>query len=276
MTAIIEPCLFGDQKDLPQDTPLYRYLSTESFLHLVEFRRLLFSRIADWPDSYEGSRYTLLSRLHGQTEFLGRNKDDFYATCWCLQTEDARLFTNPADHKNAIEEIQRDGSAAMWESYCKNGGVRIRTTLGKLDKLFQTKATDCVLYRGQVYYEPAESWTTTIKAPSLINTLLHKRVSFRHEMEYRYILVPDRAISGPVVAIEIDNIFELLDEILVCPATLRNKWVARILYHVGVDLTINKENDFCINSKREGNGQFCRISQLYASISETIGYDDMA
>jgi len=82
--------------------------------------------------------------------------------------------------------------------------------------------------------------------------------------------VPDSATSQPNIPIEVENTFELLDEILVCPATSGNKWVSRSLYHVGIDLTINKQNGYCVNSK-DGR-QFCRISQLYATISEIVGY----
>ena len=272
MISDVEVCLFENETDLPDDTPLYRYLSTDSFLHLVEFNRLHFTRITNWPDSFEGSRYTFLSKVHQQTEFPGRSKDDFYAMCWSLQIDDPRLFKEATDYDKAVQELQRNGSAAMWESYCKSGGVRIKTTLGKLDKLFKSGVADCQVFRGRVYYEPSDSWNTTIKAPPLISTLLHKRVSFRHENEYRYALVPGSAISKPIIPVKVESIFDLLDEILVCPATSGNKWVSRTLYNVGVDLTINKEN-YCINSKN--NSQFCRISQLYTAVSEAVGYYDM-
>jgi|GEM_PF-1241097 len=278
MISDVNVCLVENKTDVSADTPIYRYLSTDSFLHFVEFKRLLFTRITNWPDSYEGSRYTFLNkytRLNKahKDDFPGRDKNDFYAMCWSLQADDSCLFPTVKDHEKAVQELQRNGSAAMWESYCKNGGVRIKTTLGKLDKLFKSKLADCQLFRGAVYYEPAESWGTTMKAPALISTLLHKRISFRYENEYRYILVPDRPIAEPLKPVKVDDIFDLVDEILVCPATSGNKWVSRTLYHVGVDLTINKKNNYCINSK--DNRQFCRISQLYARVSETVGYYNM-
>jgi hypothetical protein len=272
MTARIDVCLFTGEIDLSEDAPLYKYLSTEAFLHLIEFRRLMFSRITGWPDSFEGSRFTFLSNTNMLTDFPGRTKDDFFAMCWSLQTEDPRLFTNSVDHKRAVQEIQNNGSAAMWESYCRNGGVRIATTIGKLDNLIKSKANECAVHRGRVYYEPTDSWTRTINAPTLVSTLLHKRVSFRYENEYRYILVPDRTTLDPFVTVEVDSIYQFLDEILVSPATSGNKWVSRALYHVGVDLTINRENN---NANSKDGHQFCRISQLYSTIPQTIGYLDM-
>lgn len=272
MTARIDACLFTGENDPSEDTPLYKYLSTEAFLHLIEFRRLMFSRITGWPDSFEGSRFAFLGKTDKLTDFPGRTKDDFFAMCWSLQVEDPRLFNDGADHKRAVEELRKNGSAAMWESYCRNGGVRIATTVGKLNSLIQSKANECTVFRGRVYYEPTDSWTITINAPTLISTLLHKRVSFRHENEYRYILVPDRVILDPFVTIEVDSIYQLFDEILVSPATSGNKWVSRALYHVGVDLTINRENN---NMNSKDGHQFCRISQLYSTIPQTIGYLDM-
>lgn len=272
MASRIEACLIDGAKDLSEDAVLYRYLSTDAFLHLTEFKRLSFTRITDWPDSFEGSRFAFLSKIHTLTDFPGRTKNDFLAMCWSLQSEDRRLFDGYEDHKKAVEEIRKNGSAAMWESYCRNGGVRIATTVGKLNRLLETKTSDCTIFRGRVYYEPTDSWSITIKAPTLISTLLHKRVSFRHEDEYRYILVPDSTISDPVVSVEIVSLYQFLDDILVSPATSRNKWISRTLYHIGVDLTINRENN-CVNSKDDH--QFCRISQLYATISQTIGYSDM-
>lgn len=273
MPIEIQPCLFNNEIDLPEDTPLYKYLSTDGFLHMVEFGRLLFSRITSWPDSFEGSRYAFLSQVRQDNDFPGRSKDDFYAMCWSLQTDDPRLFDDTSDYESAIKELRKNGSASMWEGYCKSGGVRIKTTLGKLDRLFQSLGMDWQLFRGKVYYEPEGSWRTSIKAPTLISTLLHKRISFRHENEYRYILVPKSTTPAPLVTVEIPNMFELLDEILICPATSRNKWISRTLYHVGVDLTIKKGNHYCVNTKDKV--QFCRISQLFAPVSETIGYYDM-
>ena len=50
----IEPYLLKGEEDLPDETPLYNYMKIEEFLHLIEFKRLIFSKIASWPDSFEG------------------------------------------------------------------------------------------------------------------------------------------------------------------------------------------------------------------------------
>lgn len=273
-SAKIYPCLFDGENDLSPETPLYRYMSVEAFLYLLAFSRITISRITEWPDSYEGTRFEFLKKVKEDKEFSNKNKNDFHVSCWTLQTEERSLYKIAESFDAAQNELARNGSAAMWESYCKNGGVRIKTTLGRIESLLSSEIPGWKIYRGKVYYEPANEWTKTVKAPSLISTLLHKRVSFRSEAEYRFILVPDKEVHQSRVTASISDLYDFLDEILVVPATLSNKWLSRTLYNVAVGLSIKYPHRTNINIK---NGQqFCRISQLYSLVSETIGHYDMA
>ena len=271
----IRSCLLQGDNDLHGETPLYKYLSVEAFLYLIEFKRLIFSRITTWPDAYEGVRFEFFNKFKKNPEYSKNKRDDFYGSCWSLQSEDKRLYDGNDDMKEknyqaAIDELKRNGSAAMWESYCKYGGVRIKTTLDKLNKLFSTKLQNCRLFREKVYYEAASSWSKTIKAPNIISALFMKRIPFRYESEYRYILVLNE--SKKIISVEIDDLFDLIDEILFAPATPPNKWISPTLYNIGVGISINPDRGE-INIK---NGeQFCRISQLYGSISEIVGHYNM-
>jgi len=266
-------CLFDGDIDLPQDTPLYRYLSIEAFLYLREFSRLTVSKITDWPDSFEGSRYEFL-RMAKKQELSDVPKADFYASCWTLQTEARCLFSNDEQFGKAQQELSRCGSAAMWETYCSKGGVRIKTTLGKVDNLLASGLPNCKIFRGKVYYEPTDSWEKTINAPNLVSTLLHKRVSYRSESEYRFILLADNPKQESIMSIQINDLFELLDEILISPATSSNIWLSRTLYNIAVGVSIDFPRRTNPNDK--DGCQFCRISQLYSLVSETIGHVDMA
>ena len=158
----------------------------------------------------------------------------------------------------------------MWETYCKNGGVRIKTTIGKLNKLFLTELDDSKLIkRGKVLYEPEGVWT--VESTDLASTFFTKRISFRHESEYRYILIPNEARKGKFIYVGIDNLFDFIDEIMVAPALKANKWISRTLYNIGVGISISPEQP-----ANEKNGRrFCKISQLYGQISENIGHSDM-
>jgi len=269
---VISPCLLHADKDLPSETPIYKYLSVEAFLYLLEFRRITFSRITNWPDAYEGARFEFFRKIKNSNQFADKEKNDFYGSCWSLQTEELCLYDNAGEHKNAINELQKNGSASMWESYCKNGGVRVKTTLVKMNSLLEAKLDKINMFRGKVYYEPESSWNKTIKSNELINTLFMKRVSFRHEAEYRYILVPQAKINKSIITVELNDIFDFIEEILICPAISTKKWVTRTLYNMAVGISVDPNRP---GTNLKNGKQFCKISQLYGLISETIGHYDM-
>lgn len=131
------------------------------------------------------------------------------------------------------------------------------------------------MFRGKVYYEASKTWEKTLNTPSLVATLLHKRVSFRSEAEYRFIIVPENDADSSVKdGLRIEDLYDFLDEILISPATSRNKWVSRTLYNIAVNSVSVRPPHFTINTK-DGH-QYCRISQLYNTVSERVGHHDMA
>ena len=115
-TKII-PCILNGDIDLPPETPLYRYLSTEAFLYLLAFARVTFSKISEWSDSFEGNRFEFLKHARDDKEFSNTAKNDFFISCWTLQTEERCLYKDEAVFADAQKELASDGSAAMWESY---------------------------------------------------------------------------------------------------------------------------------------------------------------
>ncbi|MEW6659160.1 MAG: hypothetical protein AB1424_10910 [Thermodesulfobacteriota bacterium] len=265
--GIIEPCLLKGE-DLPGETPLYQYLSIEKFLYLRVWKRVTFSRITSWLDAYEGFRFDYFNKFLSVPEFADNKNDDFFGSCWSLQNEDICLFVDSREYEAALEELKKEGSASMWEAYCRYGGVRIKTTINKLNELFATKLSECkLLRRGKVYYEPKEIYNTI----EGISTFFAKPISFRHESEYRYILLPNKPKDEKLIYFEIGDLFHLIDEILVAPATKANKWISRTLYNIGVGISIAPHREENVKNGK----QFCRISQLYGKISEDTDHFDM-
>jgi hypothetical protein len=258
---IIQPCLLRGAEDLPSDTPLYKYLSIEAFLYFLHFNRLTLSRFVNWPDSYEGFRYQFIKQFKKEPQFAGLTKNDFFGSCWTLQTEDIRLYDNSKEHGRAVEDLQRNGSASMWEAYCRSGGVRIKTSLGKIDDVLRNNLGAFKIFRGKVYYEPVTDWQKTTQASDLVLTLFMKRIAFRHEAEYRYILAPKTSIKKPIVTVPFGDFSEFLDEVLICPATNSTKWISRTLYNIIAEIVTLKK----------WQKPSCKISQLYGLISESIG-----
>jgi hypothetical protein len=122
-----------DQEALPPDTRVYRYLSIDAF---DRFRNcgVSLTRISTWPDRFEASDFAFFVNAERFTD--PRSKTNFFASCWTLESEDPAHFDCHDSYRRAQEELVRDGSGSMWEAYCGRGGVRICTTLGKLDQAF--------------------------------------------------------------------------------------------------------------------------------------------
>ncbi|MBI5641048.1 MAG: hypothetical protein HZA17_11545 [Nitrospirae bacterium] len=258
---IIQPCLLHGELDLPGDTPIYRYLTIEAFLFLWHFKSLTFSRLVSWPDAYEGVRYEMFKAFKKDPHFSEITRNDFLGSCWSLQTEDNRLYENKKEQALAIADLKENGSAAMWDIYCKKGGVRIKTSISKVDRLLTDNWPTFRTFRGKVYYEPATDYQKTIKTTGLISTLFMKRVAFRHEAEYRYILIPGNPQKSNVLTASTGDLLEFLDEVLICPAIGSSKWISQTLH------SMVAEHAEAYRCKKV----FSRISQLYEPISEGIG-----
>jgi hypothetical protein len=155
----------------------------------------------------------------------------------------------------------------MWEVYCSNGGARIKTTIRKVEELLETKAKDYMGYKGKVCYEPSDYWDKTMKSHGLVSKLFIKRVSFRHESEYRFILVTESGNKKNRIFIDVDQLHDFIDEFLISPAVENRVWISRMIYHYAVDTFVSPKSSY-INGK---NGeQLCKISNLYGNITEEI------
>jgi hypothetical protein len=175
----IQVALLNGDHDLREDTPLYKYLSIKSFMDLIKFGRLSISRMISWSDKYEGVRFEYLQQFREKyPDFSGIKKDDFFGSCWTLQTEDACLHENHKEHRFALDDLQKDGSASMWEAYCNSGGVRIKTTIGKIDALLETICDKFIIFRGKVNYEASAIWKKIANSDPLVSTLFVKRIPY--------------------------------------------------------------------------------------------------
>lgn len=249
------------------DTPIYKYLSLESFLHFMQFKQIMCSKISKWPDAYEGGRFDFFKKIKKDDSFSTKTKGDFLGCSWTLQNENSSIYENKLEHEKAEEELENEGSAAMWESYCPNGGVRIKTTIGKVINVLLSKDDQYNFFRGCVYYEPSHYWDKTLKAKELISLLFMKRVSFRHESEYRFILSAKNHSCEDFIYFYIDNVYDFIDEFLISPATKSREWISKALYQCAVGITCIPT----IHGTNHKNGkQYCRISSLYGYVSEEI------
>lgn len=258
--------IIGDHPN--SETSVYKYLSMSSFFYLCFYKQLLFTSISRWPDSHEGARFGFLKSAHPSDVHSEKLVSDFYGSSWTLQVEDACHYRDPDERVAAEAELRKQGSAAMWEIYCSGGGVRIKTTIGKIQSLLNGQHDQYELKHSKVVYEPEGSWKKTLESKKLIDKLFIKRISFRHESEYRFILIPKHSLNRTErLHIPISDMYDFIDEITINPATKDREWISRMLYHYAVKISIAEVG----NGINQKNGkQYCNISSLYGEISHEL------
>jgi len=242
--------------NLPAETPIYRYMALDTFLYFFTSRSLVVQRVSSWPDFFEGKRFQFFKK-NGLID-TPYSPDDYFGSSWSLQQDDSRLFNSERGFERSCEEIRDLGSAAMWEAYCKGGGIRVKTTIGKVLALLGAHKE---LWHGKVYYEPSLDFTK--RPESIEETLFHKRTCFRHEDEYRFILRSQDRVD--LLDFQINDMREFVDEFLISPS--RNPWISRAIYQLVAYSPISLRRDG-VNSK--DSRQYCRISLMYGYVPEEL------
>jgi hypothetical protein len=250
-----------EENTVDDKTPLYRYYDLLSFLYLIGSKKLRFSKIKDWPDKFEGASYVYSEKIFNSDKQV--KIDHVFGSCWTQEIDIKECYDSVEDYEKANAEIQEHGSGALWEQYCSSSGVRVKTTLGKIlakiDK-FKDGKTGLELIHNKVQYSPG----ININRDTTDN-LFHKRVPFRHECEYRFILIDYNKLEDNV-EVSIGDPLDFFDEYLICPTTKNNKWIVNTIYQTLVPTF----KDMKVNSK---NGNlFCRKSQLYENSSNELGW----
>jgi hypothetical protein len=236
---------------------------------LLENQELWLRKISSWDDIQEGLRFHAMKCKEPSHPYAGKTLDNFYATCWSLQTEDKLLFVTDSDsqklfdekaYQRSVVELATHGSDAMWRAYCPIGGVRIKTTIGKLVELLSNANLPTTrLHAGQVYYDPFESnWGGTLGNKHFASAFLQKRVCFRSEAEFRFLFCASEDVVDTYVKVPIQNLYCFIDEVLVSPAKLSKEAVIH-------ELVNNTLRQVAPNNVKDGK-QFCRISQLNGNV----------
>lgn len=243
--------------NMNNDMPLFRYFNLPSFLFLMGSRCLHFEQITKWPDKFEGSSYKLSSNIFFNE--LTLPCESIWGNCWTQEVDVKECHADEASFIRANMELYKNGSAAMWGSYCVECGVRVKSTVGKVELAiakFLDKA-DVDFEHGPVEYVP----DLVIKEEPR-RALFHKRIPFRYESEYRF-LVADKTGKRTSVEVPIGDPFDFFDEMLVSPTTDSNGWITDMIYQ-SIASSVGLEG-----STKKGK-QFARKSQLYSCTSQNI------
>ncbi|MEE9130335.1 MAG: DUF2971 domain-containing protein [Phycisphaerales bacterium] len=201
--------------DQPEDTSIsvWRYLNTAKLLSLLLTRTLVYCRLDELPDPFEG-RFTrrrlaklaqIEEAINAQSETPARRLPGFdslirctaFVNCWCLQNAE---------------------SHAQWRIYSgTEDGAAIKTSYSKLvDNLSSKDLLGLIRY---IDYENDE-----ITSNNLLALAMHKRNVFEYEREVRIVrwgmaTGEEYDSSGhlpQIIDVPVD-LEEMLDEIVISP-----------------------------------------------------------
>jgi len=163
---------------LPNDSDyLWRYMSFEKFVSLLETKSLYFTRSDKFDDPFEGFTPPLIKQDYERTvrdsnllqEFQKHWRKYTLCNCWHQAPED---------------------SMAMWDKYhMQNSGIAIKTTFGD----FKACLGDGYrVFLGNIEYINHYEYPVpnNIKELSMLYTwYFHKRKTFEYEREFRAIFI---------------------------------------------------------------------------------------
>ncbi len=163
--------------DMQKHDKIRRYISLSQFLDIVENKRLTFTKVSCWEDTWEApTRKLPTKREDGQLEYaLWSIEDDWFGQCWSRDVE----------------------SDAMWRIYSKNQeGISIRTTVSMFDQLSEIKYG---MVAPVLYYDNLTEFLPKIAGfhhyKGFYGGFL-KRRAFEHENEIRIITINDERSIG--------------------------------------------------------------------------------
>lgn len=212
-------------KHFPQpdaDAWLWKYMDFTQFMFLVSERRLHFTRPDDFQDRFEGALPK--SSIAGRGVFTLHQKSDTnqsYSTK-TVSTMSHEIIRGTCAiscwHANAYE------SEAMWKVYSAKGqGIAVRTTLARLQNAIDMTAI--LIVSGMVEY--IDHATSDYKMKTGLDPLMLKRMSYKHETEFRLIAFPYSEARHTVIALPMEpdglsptvDLIQLIDAVYVEPTT---------------------------------------------------------
>jgi hypothetical protein len=201
-------------KDSQLDKYIYRIISIDRLVELFENSQNVLVHPSLWDDPYEN--FILKSKVQESSgELVEYNfHKDFYGQCWTL-------------HK---------ASDAMWRIYSPNEkGVRIRTTIRDLLTSLYAYQTDLVAassYIGRVKYLSKTQLTEfannifddgSVANDNLFNSLLVKRLAFKHENEVRLLYLDIKeSENGKIYSYSV-NPHQLISQFMLDPRLTKDE-----------------------------------------------------
>ena len=185
---------------------VYRFVSFDILLQMLNEKSNYLVKTSSWEDSYENFMSKENIKYRSKKVDLKGIIDNMYGQCWTSKMT----------------------SDALWRIYSPDKkGVRIKTTLAKLDQIGEENKARGAFLLGRVrYYSQGVIEESLRSLPEISKTQLVelinrsyfvKRNSFSHESEYRFLYYADKRETDTVVkSFQIDP-YSFIDNIYFDP-----------------------------------------------------------
>ncbi|KIC91326.1 DUF2971 domain-containing protein [Flavihumibacter solisilvae] len=189
-------------KVLPE-TKVWRYMSIEKYISLLENGALFFCRSDKFSDPFEGS--IPKKEAAGRNDLNKRLGGDITKAMRIIQEENNRGIQSLHQRFRRATvvncwQISNFESDAMWRLYLKdNEGLAVSTTVGKLCDSFEntnlkigSSKVRYLNYEEDIWYHPVEY---PVNSYNMLTPLLHKRKEYSYENEFRLYLHISEALN---------------------------------------------------------------------------------
>ena len=246
---------------------LWRYMSLEKFVNMLETKSLFFTRADKFEDPFEG--FTPPALVESYRKSVKRViLDESFTEVLIKISENSRKYVMcNCWHQNEEE------SMAMWEKYhMRNGGIAIKTTVQDLKNSLLNRFDVFIgeieyIYHKTYDYNFIQHYTNTKTNTKLSSDkrwtyfpYFHKRKAFEHEHEVRIIIDVEPFVSeyleglNPKTVLETEfpdicdigmsfnvNVKRLINEIIISPYA--EKWVTdtvkSVVHKYGFDFEVS-------------------------------------
>lgn len=191
------------------ETEIYKYINHAYIRSLLEDKKLFFCQIEKWPDMTEGFLDGIVNP---------ENRTLRYGSCW-TQHQGVERIVDERQKDKALKAVKLNGIDSMWRTYCPDGGVRIRTTIGKIRAVVEKYCNEAgaVFRDGLVVYEHHAD----TKQYQIDQLCFSKSPNFYTDDEYRFVIAAKEAAKEGIF-VPIENVAHFVDEVLVSPAMLND------------------------------------------------------
>ncbi len=216
------------------DSKLSRYVSFESFVHMVLKKQLAFVTYDMWQDPYEGFVIKAMQTPEGRTDILKwfeNRKINNLPPEICIQL--LERFSKAVHLQSWTKSPETD---ALWRIYSHNGNsIRIETTRKNVEKIDSLKIFEVSYSQTNLERELGKIFSNN--KILINNAFLWKREAFSHEYEVRLISNYDHEYS-PVDQLPKPDIKTMIEGMKVL---LSKGEITQQQYNTGIE-NILKEN----------------------------------